>query len=308
MRRFTEAEVERLLPMSAALEAVEASLRAQASGAALNQTRRRLAAPAGARLNAMEGAVEMDGRWFCGAKLYTTSRGGAHFTVLLWDGATGEPLAEFEADRLGQRRTGAASGIATRLMAAEDADAVGLVGAGWQAESQLEGVAAVRPVRRARIYSRSAERREAFARKMSERLGIEARAAESAAAAVEGAPIVITATNAAAPVVADAALAAGAHINAIGSNQPQRRELETETVRRAEWVVVDSVAQCVLEAGDLLYALGGDGGHLWGRVEELAEALTQKRRRRAGERTLFKSTGLAIWDVACAARILAAAS
>lgn len=300
MKFFTESEVAELLPMDEAMAAVEASLLAQSRRAATNHSRRRLAVPGGVLLHAMEAAVELDGHWYLGFKMYSTSRQGAHFLVGLYDGADGRPLAWFEADRLGQRRTGAASGIATRVLARPDADSLGLIGAGWQAESQLEAIAAVRPLRRVRVFSRDRERRERFARTMSARLGVEVQPADSAAAAVEAAAIVVTATTAREPVLPDAALAAGVHINAIGSNSPQRRELEAATVRACDRIVVDSLAQCLGEAGDLLAGLTDD--HDWSRVEELAAALGRPRQS-PRERTLFKSTGLALWDVACAARI-----
>lgn len=302
MRIFTEREVEELLPMSEALAAVEASLTAQASGRALNHSRRRLGAPHGALLHAMEAVVEIEGRWYLAYKMYSTSRQGANFVVGLYDGESGEPLAQFEANRLGQRRTGAASGLATRLLAPADAATAGLIGAGWQAESQLEALCAVRPLRRVRVFSRAPERRERFARQMSERLGLDVRPAASAAEAVAEAAIVVTATTAREPVLPEAALAPGVHINAIGSNSPQRRELEAATVQGSSRIVVDSLMQCLEEAGDLLQSMGRDGD--WNHVEELAAALVgQRARQSAAERTLFKSTGLAIWDAACAAWI-----
>lgn len=305
VKTFTEHEVAEWLPMSEALAAVEAGMRSWARQAAFNHNRRRLAVPHGAMLHAMEAAVELQERWYLGFKMYTTSRQGTHFLVALYDGLTGEPLAHFEADLLGQRRTGAASGVATRLLARPDAQTAGLIGAGWQAESQLEALCAVRPVRQVRVYNRTPEKRERFARMMSARLGVSVQAADSAAAAVRDAAIVVTATNAREPVLPETALAPGVHINAIGSNQAQRRELEAITVCRADRIVVDSIPQCLKEAGDLLQALGADAqSDGWGRVEELATALEQQRgRKNDPERTLFKSTGLALWDVACAARV-----
>ena len=288
--------------MSEALAAVEASLTAQASGRALNHSRRRLGAPHGALLHAMEAVVEIEGRWYLAYKMYSTSRQGANFVVGLYDGESGEPLAQFEANRLGQRRTGAASGLATRLLAPADAATAGLIGAGWQAESQLEALCAVRPLQRVRVFSRAPEHRERFTRQMSERLGLDVRPAASAAEAVTEADIVVTATSAREPVLPEAALAPAVHINAIGSNSPQRRELEAATVRGSARIVVDSLTQCLEEAGDLLQSLSNDSD--WNRVEELAAALAgQRSRQSAAERTLFKSTGLAIWDVACAAWI-----
>lgn len=310
VREFSEAEVEKHLPMSVALEAVAAAMRSLAAGQAVNQPRRRLSLPAasegsrsGAMLHAMEGAVCRNGRWYFGYKIYSTGSAGAHFTVGLYDGETGAPLARFAADRLGQRRTGAASALATQFLSPADANDVAVIGAGWQAESQLEAIAMVRPLRRIRVFSRRVEHRIRFADTMSHRLGIQVAPSASAAAAVQGAAIIVTATTARTPVLADADLAAGAHINAIGSNAAGRRELEAATVLRASRLVVDSREQCRQEAGDLLAAFAArDSG--WDRVEELATVVAAgPRPRDPGALTLFKSTGMAIWDVACAAAI-----
>lgn len=314
MREYTEEEVAARLPMSLALTAVEAAMRALGKGRAVNLPRRRLrpprlaptegGTPSRAMLSAMEAAVERGGRWYIGYKVYSTGVAGAHFTVGLYDGGTGEPLARFAADRLGQRRTGAASGLATGLLASPHAAEAAIIGAGWQAESQLEAIALVRPIRRARVFSPSMERRNRFASVMSRQLGFEVCAVNSATAAVAGAPILVTATTAEAPVVADADLAPGVHINAIGSNAPRRRELEAATVVRASRLVVDSREQCQQEAGDLLAALPAPRAGGWNGVEELAAVLAGPTRDQdPNGLTLFKSTGLALWDVACAAAI-----
>lgn len=308
---FSEADVERGLSMAEALEAVESSLRALAAGQGMNQSRRRLFLPHGLGLHAMEAAVQMPprdgngpGHWYCGSKLYTTTREGAHFVVNLFDGETGELLASFEADRLGQRRTGAASGVATRLLAAPEASRLGLIGSGWQAESQAEAICAVRPIQLIRVYSRRAEARQAFAEKMSQRLGVAVESVARAEHAVQEADIIVTATTAKEPVVPAAALPHGVHINAIGANALRRREIDSDTVLGADRVVVDSVEQCGIEAGDLVMALGAPDQPAWSRVEELGDALAAGHGRSGNvRRTLFKSTGMALWDVACAARI-----
>lgn len=308
---FSEADVERELPMAAALEAVEASLRALAAGQGVNHPRRRMFLPHGLGLHAMEAAVLLPprdgngpGRWYCGAKLYTTTRKGEHFVVNLFDGETGEALASFDADRLGQRRTGAASGVATRLLAAPGASRLGIIGAGWQAESQAEAICAVRPIQLIRVYSRRPETRQAFAEKMSERLGVAVESVAQPEHAVQEADIVVTATGSKEPVVPAAALPHGVHVNAIGANALNRREIDSDTVLGADRIVVDSIEQCSIEAGDLVMALGAPDQPAWSRVEELGEALAAGHGRSGNvRRTLFKSTGIALWDVACAARI-----
>jgi ornithine cyclodeaminase/alanine dehydrogenase-like protein (mu-crystallin family) len=307
VRLFTEAKIEKLLPMEAALDAVEASLRGLAAGAAFNHSRRRIYIPEHAVLHAMDAAIRINGRWYCGAKIYASGRLGASFVVALFDGETGEALALFEADRLGQRRTGAASGIATKLLSSSDARRVGLIGAGWQAQSQLEAICMVRSIDTVRVFSRRPESRAAFAAQMKH-LNIDIQPVSSADEAVEGADIVITATSSRDPVLPNRALGDRVHINAIGANSLNRHELEPETVRHCDRIVVDSLDQCAIEAGDLNEALGPRDDVRWSRVEELGTALHENRARKPDERrTLFKSTGLATWDIACAATVFNAA-
>jgi len=140
-------------------------------------------------------------RGYAGFKYYTTSRTGIRFWVHLIDIGTGELVAVIQADRLGQQRTGAASGVATKYFARDDASTVGIVGTGWQAQSQLEAVCAVRPIRRVRCYSRDKDHREAFAKKMSSLLGVTVQVAASAEEAIRGAEVAIAATNAPQPII-----------------------------------------------------------------------------------------------------------
>ena len=152
---LTEDDVSSLLPMEEALSAVEAVLLAQAQGRAINESRRRVRA-SGTTLHVMSGAVtgaDPADSWL-GLKCYSVSRNGARFVVNLFNAATGELVAIVEADRLGQIRTGAASGVATRFMAWPDANTIGIYGTGWQARSQLEAVCKVRPPAEIKVYGR----------------------------------------------------------------------------------------------------------------------------------------------------------
>ena len=167
---LTEREVEELLDMPSTLDAVEAVLRDQAEGRATNRARRRVALPTSG-LNYMAAGAPAFGA--LGLKIYTVARSGARFYTMLFDSEGGELLSVIRSDKLGQLRTGAASGVATKHLAREDATTLGLYGTGWQAESQLEAVAAVRDLERVIVHSRSEEKRKAFAAKMSERLGME---------------------------------------------------------------------------------------------------------------------------------------
>jgi alanine dehydrogenase len=296
---ITEAQVRELLPMARAIELVDRGLEHLAAGQAANHPRRRLQLGSSATLHYMMAVDNATG--YLGGKIYTTHpQTGAHFLVLLY-AADGQPLASIEANALGQIRTGAASGVATRRMARADAGIVGLIGSGYQAETQLEAVAQVRTIREFRVFSRTPEKRAAFATRMQTRLRVPVRAVESPEDAVRGCDIAITATNARDPVLLGRWLGPGMHINAVGSNQAKRRELDAEAVRRASLVVVDSVEQARNESGDLIAAFE-EGAGSWDRVCELVDLYSGKCRPRqlAEDITLFKSNGLAIKDIAVA--------
>lgn len=299
---LTEADVRSLLTMPLALEAVEESFRRLAGGAVLVQPRHRLNVPGKSYLHYMAAADSAAG--YMGMKIYTTSRQGLRFLVPLFDANTGDSLALIEADYLGQVRTGAASGVATKFLAREDAATVAIIGTGSQAKTQLEAVVPVRKIKEIRAYGRDRARRETFASEMAVRLKTRAIAVDSAERAARDADIVITATTSTRPVLEGKWLAPGAHINAIGANFPQKRELDDEAIRRCDLIAVDSREQSKMEAGDLIDTLRDDDSG-WGRVRELSAIVAGKAKGRtnANEVTLFKSSGIASEDVAVAGRI-----
>ena len=302
---LTEADVAHLLPIPLAIEAVEAVFRRHGEGNVVNQPRARL------RLNdrllhvmsaALPGLAAM------GLKAYTTGPGQNHHVVLLWSGQDGRLEALIEASRLGQIRTGAASGVATKFLAREDAQVVGLYGAGWQAESQIRAVCGVRTVRRVQVYSRDPERRRRFCRGMEPQLGVEMVAVDSPAEAARDALILITATNARDPVLLGDWVEPGSHVNAIGSNALNRREIDAALVERSQLVVVDAKDQARIECGDLVEPM--ERGILsWDDVRELGEVVVGKipGRPHRDAITLFESQGLAMEDVAVASGIVARA-
>ncbi len=299
MLHLTEDDVDRLLTMDDALREVEAALRDLGEGKAENRPRQRVRG-AHAMLNVMPAA--WPSRGYAGFKDYSVSREGGHFWFHLFDGTTGEPLAVLQANRLGQRRTGAASGVATKFLARHDASTVGIVGTGWQAESQLEALVRVRPIREVRCFSRDAPRRRSFAETMSRTLGIDVRSADSAEDAVRSADIVVTATGSSQPVVQGAWLRPGAHVNAMGSNRADAREVDDAAIRRCTFIAADSVEQARIEAGDLIIPIAR-GLLRWEDVHELSAVVAGRTAGRAGaaDITLFKSLGLGLEDVAAAA-------
>lgn len=301
MLYLTEQDVDRLLPMDDALREVEAALRDLGEGNAENRPRQRVRG-AHAILNVM--AASWPRRGYFGFKEYSVSKEGARFWFHLFDGTTGEPVALMQANRLGQRRTGAASGIATKFLASADASVVGMIGAGWQAESQLEAICRVRRISEVRCFSRDAGRRQSFAERMTKLLGVRCRATASAREAVEGTDIVVTATNSQSPVVQGEWIGPGVHLNAMGANHPRARELDVEVIRRCTFIAADSVEQARMEAGDLVQPAKAKLLE-WEDVHELGAVVCGRvqGRRRAKDVTLFKSLGLAIEDVAVGALV-----
>jgi len=296
MLYITEAQVRERLPMADCIGLMRTIFTRLAAGEAINQPRRRLILPTRSTLHYMAGS---DGRYF-GAKIYATNpKRGAHFLFLLYRAEDAAPLATIEANALGQIRTGAASGLATSLMARPESRALALIGSGFQARTQLEAMLAAMPdIERVRVWSRSAEKREMFAQEATRDFGRPVEAMATAEEAVRGADILTTATNSAEPVVEAAWVAPGAHINAMGSNQARRRELPSELVSRAGLIAVDSIEQSRMESGDLLLAFQEPD---WQRVVELQEVVAgHTGRQTAGEITLFKSNGLAVEDVIAA--------
>ena len=299
---LTEADVERLLTMEVALEAVEAAFRACAAGQIQNHPRRRLRASAGAWLNYM--AANDDRSGYFGMKLYTVSSLGTAFLVPLYRADTGEMVALLEADCLGRVRTGAASGVATKYMARPDATRVAIIGSGHQAPTQLEAIARVRRLESACVYSPNPGRRRGFAERMTAQLGLRVEPAASAEEAVRSADIVAVVTSTLTPAVRGAWLRPGTHVNAAGANFPRRRELEDDVLARAARIVVDSREQARMEAGDLLQPFQ-ENPQRWEEVRELSEVVagTAPSRGAPEEITLFKSLGVALEDVAVAARV-----
>lgn len=293
MLYLTEAEVVRFLPMRDCIGLMRTAFQRLATGEALNQPRRRLVLPGRSVLHYMAGS---DGPYF-GAKVYSTNPGHRpHFLFLLYRAADAELLAVVEANHLGQIRTGAASGFATSLLARPESRILAVIGSGFQARTQLDAVRIAMPgIDCVRVWSRSPAKRDGFAREYG------ADPAASAEEAVRGADIVVTATSSGEPVLDDAWVGQGAHVNAIGSNQARRRELPAELVRRADVIVVDSVEQSRMESGDLLQALTDED---WRRVVELKDVASGRcGRKRPEDITIFKSNGLAVEDVIAAGMV-----
>ena len=286
MLQITEEQVRKLLPMREAVRLMRETFAALRTGAAVSQPRRRLVLPSGSTLHSMAGAW---GKYF-GTKFYSTNpKHGAHFFFFLFDAETGRPLAQFEANWLGQIRTGAASGFATDVLAAPNASKLVVIGSGFQAQAQVDAIREVRKLSEIRVWSRSESKRSEFAKQAG------ARATKTAEEAVRGADIVVTATSSKEPVIEAEWVTPGAHVNAMGSNRADRRELPTDLIARADLIAVDSIEQSKIESGDLLLAPVD-----W-KDRRIVELAYVDRRPAGAQITIFKSNGLGVEDVAAAA-------
>ncbi|MCX5654803.1 MAG: hypothetical protein NTY65_09175 [Planctomycetota bacterium] len=314
LRFLSAADVVRALPMKDAVEAMREAFRQLSTGQAVMPPRTQIETsdPPGDAL--FMPSYIPDARRL-GVKIVTLFGGNAALglprlqaLMAVLDAATGSFLAVMDGTSLTAIRTGAASGVATDLLARPDAAVAAVFGAGPQARTQLAGICAVRTIRRARIFDVSAERARAIAREMAEEFGFHVEAAASPSEAMAGADVVCTATTASEPVFADGDVAPGTHINAIGSYKPWVSEIPAETVRRAR-VVVDHLPAALAEAGDLIIPMkqGLIGKcHVYAELGEILAGV-KKGRESPNEITLFKSVGVAVQDLAAADMALAGA-
>ncbi len=303
---INESEVQQLLTMPMAIEAVEDISRKQAAGTVIVHPRRRFELPGGGFFHYMAAMDTAAG--YIAMKQYTYVKGRLCFLVPLYSISTGELLALIEADYLGRQRTGAASGVATKYLAQKGAHSAAIIGTGGQAKTQLEAMNSVRMLDSVYVYGRDQQRRKQFCEEMSERLSINVYPMESAADAVRSAEIVSTATTSAHPVLAGADLPNGIHINAIGANHAHKQELDVAAISKANVIFVDSLAQSKQEAGDLIIPFQQQPQR-WNEVHELAELVAGKvpGRQTDLQITLFKSNGIAAWDLAVAEKVFALA-
>jgi ornithine cyclodeaminase/alanine dehydrogenase-like protein (mu-crystallin family) len=288
-----EEEIAQLVTVAETIDILDRVFRDQAAGSALNNPRNRLRMP-GTTLHFMAGAVPE-----CfGYKMYTSAAGRLQFFFFLFAENT-DLLAIMEANTLGQIRTGAASGLATRILANPDASDAVMFGAGWQAETQLLAIDAVRNLKRVWVMNRDAQRREAFIKKMQPQVKAKLETATSPEEAVRSSQIVTTITSTKEPVVLGRWLQPGVHINAAGGNMLLRREIDDEAVLRSTRVIVDSIEQSKLEAGEFVGVIESGRRH-WDDFIEMRDVVAGFKPGRASSSdiTLFKSLGLAIEDVA----------
>jgi alanine dehydrogenase len=293
---LTEKDVEQLVSPADAIAAVEGCFERLARGTVENRPRVRQKADGGAF--AVMSAVDRELQ-LAGVKSYAWVSAGTPFVVCLFDVERGELAAVIEADKLGQLRTGAASAVAARHLARKGAASLGVVGCGWQAESQVVCIReAVPTIERVVGYCRTEENLAAFCKK----LGAEAGETHRDAGEQD---VVVTVTTSRDPVLRGEWLTPGALVCAVGANDPRARELDNAVLERASFICCDSIEQSKLESGDLIEPI--DQGLLdWLEIHELQEVVAGETqgRQSAEDVVLFKSNGIAAWDVALAALVL----
>lgn len=293
---ITEEEVGRLVSIEDAIAAVEEVGRSMAASDAIFIPRARLRMGNGF-LHLMPASLGKEGVF--GYKAYTSFGGKVRFFVHLFDNKTGELMAIIDADKLGQLRTGAASGAATRILARTDASTFGLIGSGYQAESQLTAVLAVHSFESVKVFSRNLDHAKSFCERMQKLCSASLDAVKDVSDAA-GCDVVSTATSAMSPVLTGEMLKDGCHINAVGGNMLVKREMDEKAIARAGLIVIDSREQGENECGDFLPLLEKGKLH-WSDVHEYRDLFSGVAARKdEKEITLFKSQGIAPWDVALA--------
>ena len=297
---LNEQQVADLLPMKECIDALEESFAHAGAGSTDLKPRSRIRMPGGF-FHFMSAADA--GHKVFGFKAYPSfaGPGGAKMMVMLYDYESGQLLSCMEGGRLGQIRTGAASGLATAYMAKKDATSLGLIGTGFQARTQLEAIAAVRDLGEVKVFSRREERREDFARRSGERLGLRITPVGSAKECVSDVDIVAVITSARDPVLQAEWLKQGAHVNAAGGNHWMRREIDEATVTGADVIVVDDLDQAKIECGDLMWP-EARGTFRWDMAHELQDVVAGRVAGRPSDDslTLFESMGVALEDIAAA--------
>ena len=291
-------DVRQCVSMEDMLVAIETMQRRFGRGEATNLARRKIVS-SGALLSVMGGGLLYEG--LLGIKTYTVVRGAYSFQISLYDAETGKLLCYTQANRLGQLRTGATTGVAVKHLANGNAAVAGIIGTGNQAPTQLEALCKVRPIRAVKAYSRDAERRRTFAQAMSDSLGVEVVPVESSREAIEGSDVVIAIAATTSPVLEGACLGPGATAIGAGPTTWRVHESDDAVFQRADKIFVDSIEQAPLEAGDMASAV--DRGLLqWSQLLELRHAVAGRvpGRDRRNQVVFAKLMGTGVADVAAA--------
>jgi ornithine cyclodeaminase/alanine dehydrogenase-like protein (mu-crystallin family) len=296
---ITEADVVSMMDMGEAIEALGAGLAREFQGQAQNMVKTHVTFGGHDTLHAVGAVFPEDG--FVGTKTWAHTEGGATPLLILLDSHDGSLRAVIEAFAMGQLRTAAISGVATRYLAKPQASRMAIIGTGKQAMPQLAAVAAVRRLERVTVFSPSGKHREDFARRAHDELGVDAVAVNSVAAAVDGADLVTLVTRAREPFLGAAMVAQGAHVNAVGAIVPERIEFEPILLKRCAMVAIDNLSQVQELSAEFREFYGPSASPAWATVTPLSRVVGENRHReQASDITLFKAMGMGISDLSLA--------
>jgi alanine dehydrogenase len=292
---ISEAEVVSMMDIAGAIDALEQGLMAEARNEAQNMIKTHVEWDGGSTLHAIGAVFPVAG--FCGTKVWSHTKNGATPMLVLFDSNDGSLKAIIEAFALGQMRTAAACGVATRWLAEPTAEEFAMIGTGKQAISQVAAILAVRPIRRIRVFSPDEGRRNRFVERLRSEFELETVAASSVREAVEGASIITLATRAKDPILSADMVERGAHINSVGAIVPSRAEVTSDVLSRSSRIVTDSVPQARKLSRELIDFLGSDDAR-WKTVHPLSTIVSERfPRSEADDLTLFKSLGVGISDL-----------
>lgn len=294
---LTESDVTELVTLNEAIDALEGQLRQLGAKRAFNVPKALASYGEGSSMHSLGSCSLQSG--YAGFKNWVFTRAGASALFAMFDAADGSLVAVIEAAALGQLRTSAISGLATRWLAAPNADTLALIGTGSQALTQAIAVALVRNLRRIQVYGRSPEKRAAFVRRLAAEVPCEVIESTSVEAATEGADIVTLVTRAQEPFLSSRMLSLGAHLNAVGAILPANAEFEQDVFERASVLVVDDLDGVQRNSREFITRFGAGGD--WSAVETLGHLISQgKKRPVVAPLTVFKAMGMGISDLAIA--------
>ena len=299
---LTETEIKKIINMELALNSVEEAFKLIASGDAVTKPRERL--PVGtSSLNYMSAGIDKQN--LTGLKIYVPGGStGTKFYFHIMNALNGEIVAIMEANALGQFRTGAASGVASKYLAREDSKRVLLIGTGYQAYTQALALDSVFELDEIYVYSRSEENRINFINNYSSEIKSKLIPVDNIESEFDSIDIISVITSSKTPVINNGVIRAGVHINAAGSNHSLRRELDTKTILKADKIFVDDIEQAKMECGDLIYP-ESLGLIQWRNIINFSDVLKfpDRFKRNNKDITIFESQGLALWDLVTAIKV-----
>lgn len=290
MKYVTEKEVLDSLSMPEVIDGLKFAFIEHSAGRATFSSRNRIVS-GGVMLNTMPAIL--DKRHIAGLKTYMVNRKGARFVVLVFDTENNELKGIVEANRLGQMRTGALPALATSLIIGRKAINFSLFGTGYQAETQLEAMKTLFELKNTKVYSRNPDHIREFVKRFSDKFSIDIQGASSPTDCLEGSDVINTVTDSKEPLFEASDLGESYHINLVGGNLPNRREIGSDILSNADAVIVEDLKQALIESGEIIdyYNTGKD------KISEFSELIVDPKRFSGMKRTVFKTMGVGLEDI-----------